>query len=447
MRTCTPCTVHATAAGAAADGRSDARDRAELAGRACGGTRQRMQRITRPLLHPPSDATAAARVVIAGGTAALVGAVAIAVAEPAGARASPPSACSPVTGAAMQLIQVQVAFRHGARLPNHDVVHPGESATGVAADIVPHPRAHTHGNFGQRLAAWVWPPRRDAAVWTAADTALDPAKFAMRFVLHDYKGHELEGNAANKRISHGRTVLGGGGQAGKLSTVGWEQTVRLGERLRERYLAVDGAKFTKTVLGSGLTHEEVLVRTTPVGRSVTSAQGVLTGLFPSLPGGTCALIRLNRGPQWMVYNNFQCPLLASFFRAAVKTDGPRSNGEECQRVMEQVAQATGLSLDPILGAARDPVAGAGGGAMWQASALSVAEQLLRYHDAVACRIGDGRPLPEGMNAGLWTQVDVAATRTICTAFRGGAGASAETSQLALRLAVGRMLEHVLQVCS
>lgn len=46
-------------------------------------------------------------------------------------------------------------------------------------------------------------------------------------------------------------------------------------------------------------------RSTPVGRSVSSAQAVLTGLLPE-GAQTGAIdrhvIRLNRGPQWMVYS-------------------------------------------------------------------------------------------------------------------------------------------------
>ena len=42
-----------------------------------------------------------------------------------------------------------------------------------------------------------------------------------------------------------------------------------------------------------------------MGRSVSSAQAVLTGLLPPGPGTSPSdqhVIRLNRGPQWMVYS-------------------------------------------------------------------------------------------------------------------------------------------------
>jgi hypothetical protein len=76
---------------------------------------------------------------------------------------------------------------------------------------------------------------------------------------------------------------------------------------------------------------------------------------------------------------------------------------------------------------------------------SPVELLMRYRDAVACRLGHGRPLPAGLDAALWQKVDGAATRSVCGAFQGGVDAGAERRQLALRLAVGRFLHHVLDV--
>ena len=116
-----------------------------------------------------------------------------------------PSALSPRTGAPLQLMSVQVAFRHGARLPNQDVLHPGESGfTGPAA-------------------------------WTTADTAWDPAE-GIPFRLNDYKMKELPGGAEAKRITNSSRHLKGGGNAGRLSALGWHQTIDLGVELRARYV-------------------------------------------------------------------------------------------------------------------------------------------------------------------------------------------------------------------
>jgi hypothetical protein len=199
-------------------------------------------------------------------------------------------------GAPLQLLRVQVAFRHGARLPNQDVLHPGESA-----------------NAGP-------------AAWTAADATWDAAE-GIPFTLRDYKGKELPGGAQNKRIASSSRTLAAGGTAGALSRHGWHQTIDLGATLRARYLGEPGAaSLRRPGDGGGLPQEALLTRTTPIGRSVLSAQGVLTGLAPALlppPPGTNTAVRLNRGPQWMVYNNFQCKRLSAFFKASMASDGPQ----------------------------------------------------------------------------------------------------------------------------
>lgn len=113
------------------------------------------------------------------------------------------------SGSPLQLMSVQVTFRHGARMPNHDVPHPQEDAsTGPAA-------------------------------WTVDDTDWDPSDGA-RFVLHDYKGNQLAGGASNKRILNSSRHLEGGAVAGQLSSLGWRQMVEFGQNLRHRYLGPPG---------------------------------------------------------------------------------------------------------------------------------------------------------------------------------------------------------------
>ena len=191
----------------------------------------------------------------------------------------------------------------------------------------------------------------------------------------------------------------------------------------------------------------MLVRTTPIDRSVTSAQGVLTGLAPGInPGESTAVIRLNRGPQWMVYNNFQCKKLSAFFRSSAAS---KASAEEASAVMDEVATRTGISLTaPVDGEGKGKVdeggmkGGVDAAVSWQAKA-SPAEVLMRYRDAMACRIAHGRPFPVGLDADLFRKVNAAATRAICGAFQGGVDAPPETRKLALGLATGRFLHHIL----
>jgi hypothetical protein len=77
-----------------------------------------------------------------------------------------------------------------------------------------------------------------------------------------------------------------------------------------------------------------MLRSTPVGRSVSSAQAVLTGLFPAASPTTTApalagtedphVIRLNRGPQWMVYSEifalFVCDVRSFLDASAISFD-------------------------------------------------------------------------------------------------------------------------------
>ena len=112
-------------------------------------------------------------------------------------------------GTPLQLICVQVAFRHGARMPNHDVLHPHEVASS------------------------------GPAAWTSEDTDWDASKGA-QFVLRNYKGNNLAGGASNKRILNSSRTLGGGATAGQLSLLGWEQMVEFGRNLDRRYLGAPG---------------------------------------------------------------------------------------------------------------------------------------------------------------------------------------------------------------
>ena len=56
---------------------------------------------------------------------------------------------------------------------------------------------------------------------------------------------------------------------------------------------------------------------------------------------------------------------------------------------------------------------------WYAGASSAVDLLLRYRDAMSCRIAHGRSVPSGFDDALYQKVDAAATRSICAAFQGG----------------------------
>lgn len=144
------------------------------------------------LRDTPTDSTAANRSAATGGAL--------------NARTPPRSP----DGTPLQLVCVQVAFRHGARMPNYDVLHPREVAT------------------------------TGPAAWTAEHTDWDQAVKGAPFVLRDYKGNDLAGGASNERILNSSRKLGGGATAGQLSVLGWQQMVDFGRGLNRRYLGPPG---------------------------------------------------------------------------------------------------------------------------------------------------------------------------------------------------------------
>mmetsp|Transcript_25575 Transcript_25575/g.33295 ORF Transcript_25575/g.33295 Transcript_25575/m.33295 type:complete len:426 (+) Transcript_25575:98-1375(+) len=116
------------------------------------------------------------------------------------------------------------------------------------------------------------------------------------------------------------TLTGGGGtcHAGQLSDLGIEQTTQLGKKLRELYGDSLGDDVSK-----------VTVRTTNVPRCVTSARGVMKGLFPNnqeaLPMYTMFMKNEYATPRIRT-----CSRLADLWKAASmswarspETDGPR----------------------------------------------------------------------------------------------------------------------------
>jgi hypothetical protein len=220
----------------------------------------------------------------------------------------PPMALSPST---LRLTQVQVVFRHGARLPV---------------------KARPKGL-----------PEAPSIEWTEADVRPPRELQLVPIQLQSYTGEALEGGIDHERIHAGGETLPGGARSGELSTVGWRQTVALGQRLGARYLGPD-AMLACEQGGEGVTPTAaaMLVRSTPFRRTVQSAQGVLTGLLmgggggggqqqqqqqQQGPGGPEHVpqepwqpvpVRLNRGPQWMVHSQSACPALRRFFKAGLR---------------------------------------------------------------------------------------------------------------------------------
>lgn len=106
-----------------------------------------------------------------------------------------------------------------------------------------------------------------------------------------------------------------GGQCfgGQLTDLGINQTIALGEALRARY-------------GQWLDPAQVTVRSTNVPRCITSAQGVVTGMFPCDPSPFHVAVRPS-AEENLTPNGKMCPRVAELFKESRKRWNARPDGD------------------------------------------------------------------------------------------------------------------------
>ena len=191
------------------------------------------------------------------------------------------------------VIQVQVAFRHGARTPVEDAGCKDEEQS---AQWCP---AETDKTVALKKLGKV------SLFRPGSGDALDPDK--------------LFKPAAGAGAWQGST-LHGGGHPGKLTNIGLQQGVDLGAELRGRYMDVAAATSADVRRGFLLprpwksARRLVAARSTRVERTVYTAQGVLSGIFPeaAADGSLETAISLNAAAdrdEYMVLNDAGCPRL------------------------------------------------------------------------------------------------------------------------------------------
>jgi hypothetical protein len=180
-----------------------------------------------------------------------------------------------------RLIQVQTVFRHGARLPVEDSGCRDGLCTWTPADS---DKRHQLSRFGQiRLYAH------------GDGDALSPV--------------EVFGGGSGSLV--------GGGSGGRLTPLGLQQAVELGNELRARY--VDASAQTCASISPArllpATWERarrlVVPRSTRVERTVYTAAGVLHGLYPAVDGHRQIPeieISLSGEPsdEFLVLNDYKC---------------------------------------------------------------------------------------------------------------------------------------------
>jgi len=218
-----------------------------------------------------------------------------------------------------RLIQVQTVFRHGARLPVEDSGCRDGLCTWTPADS---DKRHQLSRFGQiRLYAH------------GDGDALSPVEV----------------------FGGGSGGLVGGGSGGRLTPLGLQQAVELGNELRARY--VDASAQTCASISPArllpATWERarrlVVPRSTRVERTVYTAAGVLHGLYPAVDGHRQIPeieISLSGEPsdEFLVLNDAACPRLQVLFRQGLRLSAANLD-EQQRRCIDTVEQGAGWLVD------------------------------------------------------------------------------------------------------
>lgn len=311
----------------------------------------------------------------------------------------------PITdsGRPMSLVQVQIAFRHGARTPVND-----------------------SGGRDERGERVQW-------LREECDKAELLQSFGQLRLLRPGSGEKIDPLAMFPPEAQPQG-LPGGAQAGQLTRVGLLQAVKLGQELRSRY--VDASAKTSAEVRRGCllpcswadAQTLVATRSTRVERTVYTAQGVLAGLFPqnSADGSLIAEIYLNTNSasdraEWMVLNEGGCPRMRQLFHQGLALSTANLDAAQ-EEVLERIEKQTA----------------------WRAGAPEW--RLIAYRDWQACRRAAGKSIPLAVEE-IAAELDLSATKQMHSIFEGGArhtDTPGETRAETVRLSIGRMMAHIVE---
>ena len=299
--------------------------------------------------------------------------------------------CPNGTGRKLKLVQVQTAFRHGARTPMRDL------------GKVP-------------------------CKWTPKEQSKDQVPLApfQIFNLSDKKKVEF-GSIAQRFNVKDDLRLYGGGYGGALTRDGILMAKDLGEELRSRYVdegTLGGDARAGYLLPGDFSPSSVVFRSTRTQRTIETAQGVATSLLHHVYGSSGrgeepVSIMLDDG--WMVMDKSKCRRLQQLFQDGLSKATKNRSSSEKSLIEHIESDPSGWYTDD---------------SDWA---------LISYRDQLLCRMAASKPIPTSVLK-VQHELDVAAQSQMQAVFEGGASFTANPVSVrteALRLAIGRLVTFML----
>lgn len=294
-------------------------------------------------------------------------------------------------GTKMKLVQVQTAFRHGARTPMRDL--------------------------GKVPATWTLEEQ--------SKTGISLAPFEL-FNLSDKKSVDFESIAQRFNVKNDLR-LHGGGFGGALTRDGILMAKELGEELRYRYIdenSVEKKAGPGYLLPRNFSAEDVVIRSTRTKRTIETAQGVATSLFSHIYSNeneskNPVSIMLDDG--WMVLDKSRCRRLQQLFAEGLDRAAKNRSDEEKTLIQEIESDPSG----------------------WYTKHSDWA--LISYRDQLLCRMAAKKSIPTSV-LNVKHELDVAAQAQMQLVFEGGASFAEDPKSVrteALRLAIGRLVTYML----
>ena len=304
------------------------------------------------------------------------------------------SSCPKIDGKKLKLLQVHTAFRHGARTPMIDL--------------------------GKQPVHWTLEEQDKSNFSLAKFTLYEPGN-----------GSPVPRSSIQKNLyAKDDKRLLGGGYPGALTKRGMQMSIDLGTELRKRYVDPD-AKESKHVRDGFLlpctwefANRLVNVQSTRTERTIETAQGLISGLYPNyLKGQEHKFDIMFSGPsEYMVLNPKSCKKLQMYF----------SIGKflSTQNHTEMDKQAIQIVENHPDGWFRDDD-------QWK---------LISYRDQLLCRAAENKDIPKHI-FDIIDILDDGAQRQMEHIFAGGAAFTKNQKKRrddALKLGIGRMLTEIVE---